>query len=134
MPHTQMYLPPRHSTATVHEYLAPGVEIVSVDPNCVYNSPICLSDTTASDAEEEDDDDDCCSVVSDDDEDQLQQHPVGTAAGRHSVADALLPAVTAAGRHATTHDESTVATSSAMCPTSRSQTCLGRRERVFLCV
>lgn len=70
-----MYLPPRNSGATVHEYLTPGVEIVSVDPNCAYNSPISLSDTSVSDL----DDDECCSVGTDDYllqmNQQQQQHP-----------------------------------------------------------
>lgn len=48
-----MYLKPNF-----HEYLTPAVEIVSVDPNCTYNSPISVrlleNDYTSSEEEEAD--------------------------------------------------------------------------------
>lgn len=59
-----MYLKPNF-----HEYLTPAVEIVSVDPNCTYNSPLSVrlleNDYTSSEEEgadggggDDDDDDD----------------------------------------------------------------------------
>lgn len=69
----QMYLKPNF-----HEYLTPAVEIVSVDPNCTYNSPLSVrlleNDYTSSEEEEadgggggggDDDDDDDSSDESD---------------------------------------------------------------------
>lgn len=134
-----MYLPPRSSGAAVHEYLTPGVEIVSVDPNCAYNSPISLSDTTVSDA----DDDECNSaatddyliqmnqhqhalgvvVVDDDDDDEVVEEEddfdVAVRAGIAASPAAYAEAVEMAGATG----------NSAMCPTtSRSQTCLGKHK------
>lgn len=65
---TQMYLKPN-----IHEYLTPAMEIVSVDPNCIYNSPLSVqsidSDYTSSEEDGgggggEDDDDDSDSMTS----------------------------------------------------------------------
>lgn len=60
-----MYLPSRSTgPGPVHEYLMPGVEIVAVDPECAYDSPITLS-SDSSGGDDDDDDDDCDSVATD---------------------------------------------------------------------
>lgn len=60
-----MYLPSRNTgPGPVHEYLMPGVEIVAVDPECAYDSPITLS-SDSSGGDDDDDDDDCDSVATD---------------------------------------------------------------------
>lgn len=138
--HTQMYLPPRSSGAAVHEYLTPGVEIVSVDPNCAYNSPISLSDTSVSDA----DDDECHSAATDDYLMQMNQHQhaLGVvvvddddddeAEEEEEEEDDFDVAVRAGiaaspAAYAEAADVARASGNSAMCPTtSRSQTCLGK--------